>query len=67
MITSESAVLTTEEAQKLSESLWENFYKQGVGGLGYYRCLIHIGIKYPPNYSGNCPVCGQELTHHTGF
>ena len=63
----ETTVMTFEKAQELSDALWQAFKKKGRGGIGYCKCPIHINITYPPDYSGNCPVCGRELIYHIGF
>jgi hypothetical protein len=63
----ETAAMTFEEAQELSETLWMAFRKEWHEGIGYCKCPTHIGIKYPPNHSGDCPICGSELLHHVGL
>jgi hypothetical protein len=60
-------VMTLEKAQELSDALWLAFKKEGRGGIGNCKCPIHSEIAYPPDHSGNCPVCGSELIHHIGL
>jgi hypothetical protein len=60
--------MTVEDAKEFSEHLWLDFQKEGEKGVGYYRCSCFRDVKYPPNYAGICPICGEKLEYHTiGF
>jgi len=54
-------------AQELSDRLWDEFRRGTDMGIGNVKCSAHPTITYPPNHSGKCPICDNELIHHVGF
>ena len=66
------AQLSISKAQQIAADAWRDFNasedKRGSGSVKCFACRAKYGVRapaFPPDYTGNCPICGDKMQHST--